>query len=181
MPNFDNNWLPTDYDGVIKLLEGASNGYDVPVEVKTYGCFEKKHSFDGNSGSVIHYLDELRDGNQLDEGIGYKHAVASENRPHIGQNVDASGIYQHIIAGKKRYDQVQTAHPVNHRQVTGTETHTIRIIKNKLADTIEFLGELIEYEKPIAVGEEGRIEITYKLQRYELAQGSCAGGACAFE
>lgn len=181
MPNFDNNWLPTDYDGVTELLKGASNGYGAPIVVKKYGCFGNESS-EEMPYNVLEFLRELRDREQLGDGTLYRHSVASENtQQNLGQNADVSGIYQHIIRDKKRYDQELVAHPTSHRQVTGTETHTIRIIKNKLADTIEFLGELIEYEKPIVVGEEGRIEITYKQPRYGLAHGSCADGACAFE
>lgn len=180
MPNFDNNWLATDYEGVIKLLDGVPNIYAVPIEVKKYGCFGNESSEEKHY-DVLEFLRELKDSEQLRDGTLYRHSVARENTPHnSGQNVDVSGIYQHIIRDKKRYDQELAAHPINHRQGTGTETHTIRITKNKLADTVEFLGELIEYEKPIVVGEEGRIEITYKQPQYGLAHGSCVDGACAF-
>jgi len=179
MPNLDNNWLQTDFDGVIKLLEGASNSYALPIEVKKYGCFGNESS-EEKPYNILEFLNELKDSEQLGDDTLYRHSVASENTPHFGQNTDVSEIYPQITRGKKRYDLENIAQPINHRRVTGTDTHTIRIIKNKLADTIEFLGESIEYEEPIVVGEQGRIEITYKQPRYELARGSCAEGICAF-
>lgn len=163
MPNVNSGWSQIDYDRVIKLLEDASTGYGIPVEVKRYGCFEKDPSFE-NPRDVVIYLEGLR-GNELDDrSYQYWHSAASEDVRKQGQPVDAQDIYKHVLTDKKRYDQEHIRiFPPEHRQITGTDKHTIRIIKNLVADGGEILGERIDFVEPTAIREEGRIEITYKF------------------
>jgi len=170
-------WSGIDYKEVVRLLKEASNGYDVPAVIKRYGCFESEPTSE-NPRDIIIYLEGLIRDESEDRSFQYQHSISSENVLKAVQGADAHEVYKNIIADRRRFDQEQIAvSPANQRHIIGTDTHNIRIIKNRMAEGI--LDEWSELDPTI--GEKGRIEITYRLPRYGVVHGGCANDVCAVD